>query len=142
MVWRHPAYQSLGVSFRPKQLERVVRHAKPAYFANMIGYCKSQFPDSWIPPANAEQDGLIHRISEQDGLFTLYPSVPRAYHVGFTGYHRRGAALVGSIEQRAQQILSMSTEELNRSAHSYPDHQAIPLDAERAPISKLIEWGA
>lgn len=142
VAWLHPAYQSLGVSFRPEQLERVVRHAKPAYFANMIGYCKQQFPGSRIPAGNAEQDGLIHRIAERDGLTTMYPAVPRAYHAGFTGYNRRGAKLAGSIEQRAQQILAMTSDELNASAHSYPDHQAVPLDADRRPVTKLIEWGS
>lgn len=140
-VWTHPSYQSLAVSFRPERLLEVVRHAKPAYYANMIGYCRSKFPGTKIPAPNAEQDGLIHRVMERNQSWMVYPAVPRAYHAGFIGYHRRGVAVAGSLQQRADRIAAMSTAELNSHALSYPDHQAIPLDAERAPVSKLIEWG-
>lgn len=141
VAWLHPAYQSLGVSFRPDRLERVLRHAKPAYFGNMVGYCKQKFPNTRIPAANAEQDGLIHRVMEADDELCAYPAVPRAYHAGFCGYHRNGTKLTGTIEERAKRIEAMSTEELNRHARSYPDHQAIDLDADRQPLNEIVEWG-
>lgn len=139
-VYRHPSYQSLGVSFRPEMLREVIRHISPAYLVNPVAYCGRHFPGSQIPPANAEQDGLIHRIIEATGSATAYPAVPRAYHVGFTGYHRNGVKLNGTIEERARRLLSMTTAELNQHALSFPDHQAVPLDEQRPGISRVIEW--
>lgn len=139
-LYLHRSYQSIGVSFKPRRLEAVLPHLTPGYFGRPVTYCASRFPHSVINPNHAEQDGLLHRLMEADGTATAYPAVPRAYHVGFTGYHRKGELPTGSIDQRAQAILAMSAEELNRRAHSYPDHTTIPLDAVRAPVDRVITW--
>lgn len=139
-VYLHGSYQSIGVSFKPHRLAQVLRHANPSYFSNPIAYCKTKFPNTAIPIGNAEQDGLIHRVIEEGGFSTAYPMIPRAYHVGFSGYHRKGTELIGTIEQRAQQILDMSTDDLNRHALSYPDHVAVPLDKLNPPITKVGVW--
>lgn len=139
-VYLHRSYQSIGVSFRPHRLEPVVPHLVPGYFGRPVTYCASRFPHSMINPNHAEQDGLLHRLMEADGTATAYGAVPRAYHVGFVGYHRKGEVPTGSVDQRAEAILAMSAEELNRRAHSYPDHTTIPLDAMRTPVDHLITW--
>lgn len=138
-VYPHLSYQSLGVSFRRGSLERVVPHITHAYLSNPIGYCKRMFPDTKINPSNAEQDGLIHRIGERDGLPTVYPCAPRAYHAGFVGYHRSGRSLHGTMEQRSAQILAMSGEEMNERARKYKDHVVVDLDAPRKRISSVRE---
>ncbi|GAA4082774.1 glycosyltransferase [Actinomadura miaoliensis] len=140
-VYRHVSYQSLGVSFRPDRLSPVLTHAGPGYFADPVGYCRSVFPGSRIPASNAEQDGLLHRVLEADGMATVYPAVPRAYHAGFVGYHRRGRPVSGSLEQRAEQILTMDAQQLNTHAPGeFRDHTVIGLDDERAPVKRVIDW--
>lgn len=137
VVYPHLSYQSLGVSFRRESLTRIVPHITHAYLSNPVGYCKRVFPDTRINPSNAEQDGLIHRIGERDGLPAVYPFAPRAYHAGFVGYHRSGRSLNGTTEQRSAQILAMSSEEMNNHARMYKDHVAVDLDAPRKRVSTL-----
>lgn len=139
-IYLHRSYQSIGVSLKAARLRQVMGHAHPAYFYNQVGYCKRAFPRSKINPSHAEQDGLIHRIIEKQGSATAYASVPRAYHVGFTGYHRNGEMPSGTILEQARAIVGMGADELNRRAQSYPDHNTIPLDGERAPVTRLVEW--
>lgn len=139
-AYGHVSYQSIGVSFRTSRVEEVVRMATRSYFTNPVAYCRKHWPNSAINPANAEQDGLIHRMIEAASAETAYLAVPRAYHAGFVGYHRRGLKLAGSVGDRAARLLSMTTAELNDAAHSYPDHQAVDLDAPRKPVSQVIAW--
>ncbi|MFB7858890.1 hypothetical protein [Rhodococcus qingshengii] len=136
-VYEHLSYQSLGVSFRREVMDRVLPHARPAYFRDPIGYCKMVFPGSAIPAPNAEQDGLIHRVGERDGLPSVYPCSPRAYHAGFVGYHRGGRPLVGSVSARADQILGMSSDEMNAHAEVFKDHEVVDLDADRCDVSRV-----
>lgn len=139
-VWRHPAYQSLGVSFKAERLKAILPHLQRPYFSKPVAYCRKTFPHTAINPNNAEQDGLLHRLSENAGLSSAYPAVPRAYHAGFTGYHRKGTLPPGGVDARAERILTMSAEEMNSRAGSYPDHATIPLDGQREPVSRLIVW--
>jgi hypothetical protein len=137
--WGH--YQSIGVSFRLGKLSSIVPHVSHKYFQAPVSYCKRLFPDSKIFSHNAEQDGLINRIVEATGQDVAFPTVPRAYHAGFSGYHRKGEDLKGQdLEGMADQLLMMGEDELNRRAQSYPDHRVIPLDQRRKPVTKVIEW--
>lgn len=136
-------YQSVAVSFRAAALRPVLEHITPAYLANPIAYCRQHFPRSRIPIANAEQDGLIHRVIEAAGGRVAYAARPRAYHAGFVGYHRAGQpALTPGIcvTAAAQSLLAMDSAELNRRAHSYPDHYAVDLDATLPPLTRVIRW--
>lgn len=139
-VYEHVSYQSIGVSFRINRLAEVTARAKHSYFTNPVAYCRRNWPNTAINPNNAEQDGLIHRVIEAAQASTTYPATPRAYHAGFVGYHRKGEQLAGTVEQKAFRLLAMTTEELNTAAHSYPDHVAVDLDAERKPVSRVIKW--
>jgi hypothetical protein len=137
-VYRHPSYQSLGVSFRLDVAERIVRHDLPLYYGDMVNYCRRNFPGSVIPPGHAEQDGLINRIRESSGGVTVYTTQPRAFHAGFYGYNRTGTKLGGSIERRSVKILSMTTEEMNAMAGLMKDHEVIDLD-ENLPVDQVKE---
>ena len=139
-IWRHPAYQSLGVSFRAERLRAILPHVGRSYFATPVAYCRRRFPHTAINPNNAEQDGLLHRLSENAGLSSTYAAVPRAYHAGFVGYHRKGTLPSGGVDARAARLLAMTAEELNSRAGSFPDHTTIPLDGARDPITRVIAW--
>jgi hypothetical protein len=141
-VYRHGGYQSLGVSFRPSQLTRVLEHADHPYFANPVGYCRREFPHASVGAGFAEQDGLIGRVVEADRLQVAYPAVPRAYHAGFHSYNRGGQPLAGPVDDRARALLAMTAEELNRHAAAYPDFTTTPLDEQRPPVRRVIEWPA
>lgn len=135
-----PQYQSIAVSFRPERLAPVLSHAVPSYFSDPIGYCRRHFKRSRIPHGNAEQDGLINRIAEQSGARIAYPALPRAYHAGFVGYHRKGETLGGTVSEQADQILAMDSARMNAAAHSYPDHQVVDLDARHGEPTRMIAW--
>ena len=139
-IYPDVSYQSIGVSFQLDPLSEVVEHATHSYFTRPVAYCREHWPNSSINPNNAEQDGLIHRMIEASGRPTVYPFSPRAYHAGFVGYHRKGSGPVGTVEQRAAYLLRMTTAELNASAHSYPDHVAVNLDAARKPVDQVAVW--
>lgn len=139
-IYLHQSYQSVAVSFRPDRLAEVIPHMVPAYFRDPVGYCRRTWPRSAIPAGHAEQDGLIHRIIEASGARVAYAARPRAYHAGFHGYHRKGARLVGTPDQQADQLLAMDTAALNAAAHSYPDHQAVDLDAHPGPVRSVVDW--
>lgn len=141
-IYLHSSYQSIGVSLKAYRLRQVMGHAHRAFFIDQVGYCARAFPRSKINRSHAEQDGLIHRIIEQQRSATAYAAVPRAYHVGFVGYHRNGELPAGDVLERARAILAMDADELNRRAASYPDHNTVPLDAERAPVGRIITWPA
>lgn len=136
-AYRHGSYQSLGSSFRPEAAEKFLGHAGGDYYRDMIGYCRRVFPDSAIPPGNAEQDGLINRVRESLGGVTVYAERPRAFHAGFYGYHRSGRTLTGSIEERSRRILSMTTEEMNSLAGAIKDHEVIDLDMDLPTDSEV-----
>jgi hypothetical protein len=142
-VYLDGRYQSVGVSFRPQILSGILKHVVPRYFSDPIAYCRKHFPRTQIPAGNAEQDGLINRVCEATGGKVVYAARPRAYHAGFVGYHRDGepALIPGrSITLAADLLLKMDTAELNRRARSYPDHQAVDLNATLEGISRVIDW--
>ena len=139
-IYLHPSYQSIGVSLKAYRLRQALRYATPQYFAAQVQFCARNFPHSRINRSHAEQDGLLHRVLEKQGSATAYASVPRAYHVGFVGYHRNGEMPPGDVGERSAAILAMDADELNRRAASYPDHNTVPLDAPRAPVARLVEW--
>lgn len=134
----HPSYQSLGVSFRPDVVRRIAVHDTPSFYSDMVGYCRRKFPKSAIPAGHAEQDGLINRIREGANGVTVYTSRPRAFHAGFHGYNRLGRRLNGSIERRAERILSMTSEEMNAMAETIKDHEVIDLGED---LSTELEEG-
>lgn len=129
-AWRHASYQSLGVSLSADAVRAVVPHVVPEYFADMVGYCRRTFPASRIPAPHAEQDGLLNRLRERAGMSTVYPSVPRAYHAGFTGYNRSGGRMLpGLPHEQAVRLLHMTSQELNSLAQpEFRDLEVTPLE--------------
>lgn len=127
LVYYHKNFQSLGLSWKPEKLHKVIKHALPQYYGYMLQYIKRQFPKSSLGDSWSEQDGLVNRICEQDNLKCLYPYVGRAYHAGFVGYNRPGNTLTGSLEERVNKLKSMNESEMNEMAREYKDIKKIDL---------------
>lgn len=141
-LYRDRQYQSVAVSFRPERLLSVLKHVGSMYYSNPVAYCQRTFHGTKIPHGNAEQDGLINRVVERAGAHVTYGAHPRAYHAGFIGYHRNGEDFRAGtpVATAADWLLGMGAEELNRRAHSYPDHHVVELDAERPPPDHIVAW--
>lgn len=97
-------YCSVGVCLPRASVEKILPHATPAYYRNMVGYCERTFPASGLLRWQAEQDGLIHRILRTEGSFSVWAAPPRAWHAGFYGYHRRNGRPVGTLAERIEQV--------------------------------------
>jgi hypothetical protein len=69
----------------------VVKHATAEYYTDLFGYLQRQLPNAGLPSSASEQDGLILRLAIADKRPTAWASLPRAYHIGVWGYHRRVA---------------------------------------------------
>jgi len=123
-------YASIGVCWKREKLEPVVQHANTDYYGNMQKYLEFMFPDSNLSSYYAEQDGLIMRILERTKQRTIWPFIPRAYHVGFAGYNRlRG--------------MRLSYEELKKTIHDkerIKQANAALMDIEPVPTSPVAEW--
>lgn len=119
-VYESSEYQSLGVSFLRGSLQHI-RDKKIAswYYRDPRRYCMQNFPNSRFGDQCTEQDGLIDRIIEADGLHGIYPIVPRAYHAGYYGYNRQGVRIEKSLslEEQAEYLLAMNEEEMNKKAY-------------------------
>lgn len=81
-------YASIGVCWKREKLAPIVEHAKEEYYRNLGGYLKLNFPNNRFSDCFTEQDGLIMRVMGETHGNTIWPFVPRAYHVGFAGYNR------------------------------------------------------
>jgi hypothetical protein len=145
VVYLNGAYQSVAVSFRTEQLTPVLAHVARSnnYYRDPVKYCRTLFPQTRIPHGNAEQDGLINRVVEKLGAFVVYPTEPVAYHAGFVGYHRAGDSPLRTgvpVQVAAQALLGMDAAEMNRRAHSYPDHQVVDVHAPHRPPNRVTGW--
>jgi hypothetical protein len=114
-------FQSLGISWKLHNLEKVINHANCNYYSNMQRYLYKTFPKSTYGGNWPEQDGLINRIMEQDKLQAIYPHVARAFHAGFIGYNRPGENLKGTLEERIHLLKTMNKDEMNNRAKLHKD---------------------
>lgn len=81
-------YQGWAVFFRKEIVQKyILPHINNDYFSDPFSYCKqfySELNENFI-----EQDGLIRRIKEYEGMSAAFPITPRAYHAGIYGYHKQ-----------------------------------------------------
>lgn len=112
LVYRSSEYRSLGVSFRAHRLGYVVEHATRKYYADMIGYCAKELPDTGLPIHHVEQSRLIHRVVRKVGSWGLFPVKPRAFHAGFAGYNR-GAYALEAESLSAEALLNLTSDQMN-----------------------------
>ena len=81
-------YASIGVCWPRRALAPIVAHSQDGYYADQTGYIQRTFPGNRFAGDFCEQDGLIMRCMWETRGFTVWPYVPRAYHLGWFGYHR------------------------------------------------------
>lgn len=134
-------YQSLGVCWEPKFLERVLLHATPAYYQKPRHYLDTAFPNSvYRNSVYTEQDGLIRRVVEAQWLPVAFPTLPRAFHAGYYGYHRPSSNVpVGSLADRTgvlKEIIFDKERMKELSGHLYYD--SIPLDNMETETPKTL----
>lgn len=112
LVYRSSEYRSLGVSFKAHRLGYVVEHATRKYYADMIGYCAKELPDTGLPIHHVEQSRLIHRVVRKVESWGLFPVKPRAFHAGFIGYNR-GAYALEAESLSADALLGLTSDQMN-----------------------------
>ncbi len=136
-IYRHTSYQSIGTSHKAEFLPGVLEHACRAYYENPNDYCARVLDDPDLPYDASSQCDLIHRVTRRRVWWTIYPFVPRAFHVGWVGCGRpNGARLGGSWQDSAAKILDMSEKKMNELAD--PDHRDIKVcELNRARASSL-----
>ncbi len=134
-------YASIGVRWPKERLEAVLAHAKPQYYANQAGYLLGRFQNNRFGKNFTEQDGLIMRLMDQEKWFTVWPHVPRCYHMGWYGYHRpRGKRPNGFIEDKIRDIKAVlrDEEKLRFMAPDFGDIEPMPKEWP-APFEKLVK---
>lgn len=109
-------YASIGVRWRRERLTNILRHSVAAYYANQNNYIGETFAGNRFQSDFGEQDGLIMRCMWNERAFTTWPYVPRAYHLGWYGYHRPNgkrpdgqlAAKIQNIRERIQDKIALN----------------------------------
>ncbi len=56
-----------------------------------------------------EQDILIQNIIRREKMTTIWPYVPRAYHMGWYSYHREGMRFYGTLEEKVKELRATVT---------------------------------
>lgn len=94
-------YASIGVCWRRETLGPIVAHANPEYYRDMEAYILKTFPGNRFAGDFCEQDGLIMRVMWEQRGVTVWPYVPRCYHMGWYGYHRpHGIRPNGQLQEK------------------------------------------
>jgi hypothetical protein len=132
-------YASIGVRWKREMLEPVLEHARKEYYANQNGYISARFPGSRFAGNFTEQDGMIMRVMSEQKWFTVWPYVPRCYHMGWYGYHRpKGRRPDGFLEAKIDQIKATlrNADKLKFAAPDFGDIEAMPAEWP-GPFEKL-----
>ena len=94
-------YCGIGSCYKAKALLKYVRpDFNKNYFNQPLTYVKIHYPKSVLDNLFCEQDWLIRRILEYNGLSVAFAHVPRCFHAGFYGYHRSPKVNVRDLNQR------------------------------------------
>jgi len=94
-------YCGIGSCYKAKALLKyVLPDFNNDYFKQPLTYVKLHYPKSVLNNSYYEQDGLIRRILEHNGLSVAFAHVPRCFHAGFYGYHRSPKVNVRDLNQR------------------------------------------
>jgi hypothetical protein len=132
-------YASIGVCWRRENLGPIVEHARKEYYSDLDGYIGRTFPGNRFATDFCEQDGMIMRCLWNVRGFTSWPYVPRAYHMGWFGYHRpNGKRPDGFLAQKVDTLRSWisDAERLKIVAPDYGDIEPYPTQP-MPPYGKL-----
>ena len=134
-------YASIGVRWSRTQLEAILEHARPEYYVDQARYVQNHFPNSRFGKCFTEQDGLIMRLLDTQKWFTVWPYVPRCYHMGWYGYHRpRGKRPSGFLEDKINGIKRVlrDSKTLEHMAPDFGDIEPLPKEWP-GPFEKLVK---
>jgi hypothetical protein len=127
MVLLRHHFTSVATSFSRDIFDKVTRHASIAYYENPSEYIAAEYGDHVKSPSGdemtsaqfTEQDGLLNRDELTQGLWTLSPRCPRAFHAGFSGYNRllpgtdKGGSQAGAtFREKYDELATMSADEM------------------------------
>lgn len=124
-------YASIGVRWGREFLAAVVDHAREDYYADQTGYIQRRFAGNRFAGDFSEQDGLIMRVMWEQRWFTVWPYVPRCYHMGWYGYHRpNGKRPDGFLDSKIGSIKAImsSPERLKAAAPDFGDIEPYPIE--------------
>lgn len=94
-------YCGIGSCYKAKALLKyVLPDFNKDYFRQPLTYVKLHYSKSVLNNSFCEQDGLIRRILEHNGLSVAYAHVPRCFHAGFYGYHRSPKVNIKKLNQK------------------------------------------
>lgn len=135
-------YASIGVRWSRTTLGPILDHAREEYYADPTGYIQRVFAGNRFAGDFAEQDGLIMRVMWEQRWFTVWPYVPRAYHMGWYGYHRpNGKRPDGFLESKIGAIKSIISDaaRLKAAAPDFGDIEPYPTELmpEYSNLTKL-----
>lgn len=142
-VYLSGAFQVWGSSYRPEQVEQILSRVRPDYFADMHNACVAEFGEPSALRTGPLYDGVMAMNLAELGKHVVFPYAARAYHAGFEGlsFGGQGPAVTGTPKQQAKQILAMGEEELSgRSTYPNAWFPVVDLDAQRAPVTRVVEF--
>lgn len=122
-------YASIGVRWPKEKLAWVVEHDKDSYYRSQDQYMVTRFPNNRFSRDFSEQDGLIMRVMWEIQGYTVWPYVPRCYHMGWYGYHRpNGKRPNGFLDAKIDEIRRIVSDEkaLKEAAPDFGDIEPFP----------------
>lgn len=131
-------YASIGVCWRRESLGPVIEHARPEYYNDLDGYIGRTFPGNRFATDFSEQDGLIMRVMWETRGFTTWPYVPRAYHMGYYGYHRTNGRRPNGFWRQKLDAIKATLHDAEQLKIVAPDFG----DIEPLPRSDVAEWNS
>lgn len=134
-----PAYLAPGSSFTAPALTEAMGFFTRDFWNNPRKFLAETFPHSTMSSDTwTEQDGFFMRIREILDRPSVFPCVPRGHHAGFVGYNRPGPSFDLPLEEAAEKIRSLSTEELNRLSGHHEDFHASDLGRAKKAVSRIL----
>ncbi len=124
-------YASIGVRWTREKLGPVLEHAREEYYADQSGYIRRVFAGNRFEGDFAEQDGKIMRVMWNTRGFTVWPYVPRCFHLGWYGYHRpNGKRPDGFLETKIGAIKGIISDpvKLKLAAPDFGDIEPYPTE--------------
>ncbi len=135
-------FASIGVRWSRANLGPILAHARQEYYVDQAGYLQKLFSGNRFAGNFTEQDGLIMRVMSSTQGFTAWCYAPRAWHLGWYGYHRpNGKRPDGFLEAKIEAIKATisNPEKLKVSAPDFGDIEPYPTEpmAEYSTLTKL-----
>lgn len=122
-------YASVGVCWRREKLAPVVEHATTEYYKDLGAYIARVFAGNRFEADFGEQDGLIMRCMWTTGGIVAWPYVPRAFHMGWYGYHRPdGKRPDGLLNDKISALRATiyEKEKIQTVSHNFGDIEPMP----------------